>query len=364
VSPVSVELQFFVGDQEQLVETRSTTNGRVNMTGLPTDQPFVVVADADGYVSRRIFVDSLSDRQQVYLLPDSKQSVDPTFTLEDYSGDFDESITVLVIQRHLNGSWQTVEGDYFGASGEVPAILRYNKRHRLRLINTKSGDELTKGSYTAQATQDEVIVVQPGGDIQIVEFDPLVTVTPSTRTLSAVNETTITAALDNQSTMLDSWSVEVTYQNNGSSQTLLQAQFSGSGGGSTDIPVNLTGKAGGEVVVNVSFDGSNGATGSETVRFSVAESYDNEWSLLEVLSGLPAQLPAGNVAPMQTMLAVVLTIILTTGSAAKLQLSTEMVGLTGLGFVAGFSLVGWVPYSVLFVGTSAMIGFIALRRGL
>jgi hypothetical protein len=152
VDSVTVELRFHGVEDDTLTVERETTNGKIDMTGLPVDEEFVVVAKADDYYNRRIYIASLVDQQNVYLLPKAKKAVYNVFALSDKSGTYPAGETRLIIQRGLNVSgqfqWTTVSGDFFGATNDHQTYLRYNQRYRL-IIENNEGDRRVIGSYMA-----------------------------------------------------------------------------------------------------------------------------------------------------------------------------------------------------------------------
>lgn len=153
VDDVTVRLRFYGASNESFNVERSTSNGKIDMSGLPVDEEFIVVAEADGgYFNRRIYVSSLVDQQAVYLLPEGQESVYNVFTLTDRSGSYPVGETRLIIQRALNKSgqlrWTTIAGDFFGSTGSFPVYLSYNERFRL-LVENNEGDQRVIGTYTA-----------------------------------------------------------------------------------------------------------------------------------------------------------------------------------------------------------------------
>jgi len=160
----------FVSDASQEVFEREVTDGTVNLDFLPPDQEFVVTfkENQSDFYYRRAIVESLSEQQEIYLLPRSQQAVLVEFGLSDYSGQFDPSDTRLFIESPINkdfnndGSnetrYQVIAGDNFGASGSFPAQLRDSERYRLRIVS--GPNERTLGSYTASRDTVEEIRIQ------------------------------------------------------------------------------------------------------------------------------------------------------------------------------------------------------------
>ena len=123
--PINVEIQFF--GSEGAVEVRNTTDGTIDMTGLPADERFSVSVDAgDKYVQRQIIIPSLLEQQTAYLLPQSTdiETVEPRFILEDPTSQFDLERSEIVLERPLkiNGSTQfvAVAGDRVASTATTP----------------------------------------------------------------------------------------------------------------------------------------------------------------------------------------------------------------------------------------------------
>lgn len=158
----TVEIRFF-GTNE--IYTRSTDDGRLNMTGLPVNQNFIVtVQPPDGtvYGDRTVYIQSIYQQQAVYLLNTTKyENVTSRFQLDDPTGQFG-SETVLFIEKPINVSgntqYQTIVADEFGAEG-VTATLEEGERYRLR-VRSDSGVTQVVGPYRADVS--ETVTVRPG----------------------------------------------------------------------------------------------------------------------------------------------------------------------------------------------------------
>ena len=158
---VDVTLTFF--GQDGSIEERTTSNGSVNMTGLPADEEFVVDAQADDYYSRTVVVESLAQQQNIYLLPQNQSAVEVEFVLDDQTGQFPVDNTVLKIQKALTTNnttrYRTILGDEFSANGAVSTFLDEGERYRL-IIETDERQRVL-GSYRAtRATTVELEVGQ------------------------------------------------------------------------------------------------------------------------------------------------------------------------------------------------------------
>lgn len=149
----TVKIQYYTRD---LVVEKSTTTGKVDFTGAPIDEEFVVFGKTEGYHDRRIIVDSLYDQSTIYLLNESTEATDVEFQLRDLSGNFKGSDTKLMIQKAVNetnqSTYRTIAGDYFGADGSFPVMLERDQRYLLTIKNA-DGDERDLGFW--QATDPE-----------------------------------------------------------------------------------------------------------------------------------------------------------------------------------------------------------------
>lgn len=168
-SAVNVEVQFF---GEETVTTRNTTDGTIDMTGLPADERFALSIDAgEGYYQRQIIMPSLIEQRTAYLLNASDPDTDvvrPRFFLEDPSNQFDAESSEIIFERPLeiNGTTEyvAVAGDRIGLNG-YDAILEEGQRYRVTVRDPQSGAERQLGEFTATASESVTLTVQD------VEFD-------------------------------------------------------------------------------------------------------------------------------------------------------------------------------------------------
>lgn len=167
---VALEITFY-GDDETY--TSSTSDGTVQMTGLPVNQDFIAVATPDNsnYTTRALYITSIYEQQSVYLLNTSVYStVESRFELNDPTGQYD-SQSVVALQRSIdiNGTsqWQTVHSDRFGTEG-VTVQLEDGVRYRTKVLTT-DGTQQVVGPYRADVS--ETVTVKPGApSVDIPEF--------------------------------------------------------------------------------------------------------------------------------------------------------------------------------------------------
>lgn len=161
----SAEVTFFAGEQ---VITRTTTDGTIDMTGLPVDETFTVQVRADGFVTRQAVIESIVDQQEVYLLPDTVDSVESRFVLDDPTGQFAPSTTRVTVKKPItrNGTtvYRTVVADILGEGGYT-TVLERDQRYLLEVKDTQTGNTRTLGPYVA--TTSETVTLR----ISALQFD-------------------------------------------------------------------------------------------------------------------------------------------------------------------------------------------------
>jgi hypothetical protein len=162
----SATVTFFGTDT---VVSRDVNNGTADLSGLPADEEFVAVIDADGYFSRRIVIPSIYQQETAYLLAENETAANVVFQLDDSTGNFDPEETTLFVEKAITRNNQTeyrvIAADEFGASGEFAVDLLDDTRYRLRVMN-QQGDQRVLGSYT---TSGDALATVPIGDVAIGE---------------------------------------------------------------------------------------------------------------------------------------------------------------------------------------------------
>jgi len=150
-------LRFFTVDGDIAIE-RESTDGKINLTGLP-NSPFVLFVQSDDYYNRRVYIESIFEQQDVFLLNSTEyargdnDAIRSRFVYEDLTGQFPREDTTIQIQRAIdindNGTaqYRTVTGDFWGASSEFEAILQYGIRYRILLTNRETGQTTVAGSH-------------------------------------------------------------------------------------------------------------------------------------------------------------------------------------------------------------------------
>jgi hypothetical protein len=356
-----VDLQFFFEESggNYTSVTRNTTDGSINLTGFPVDKPIVAKADADGYKPRRIFIDSLFSQQRLYLLPENESFTRVTLQLQDYSGEFPQDTTVLAVERPLrNGSYVTVLGDYFGANGQFPAELAFNKRHRLMLMNTATGQSRDLGTFTPQTSGEQTLAVSVSGEIRPLNISATVDVQPDAELLPAQN-VTVSATVREGDAGVKNATVRIDRIANGSATTVATRDLFDAG--SVSAAVDLSGATGEEVLVTTTVHTSDGVRLSDTTRYGVVNHSSSNPTILGSLDALVGQLPQSDRGPFALSLSLVVTLMGSATAASKFALSTEVTGLIALMFLTAFAIVGFVGYDIVFVGIVAWVALVGVR---
>lgn len=349
------------GDNPQILNF-TTNDGTVDLgSGFPSGEPFVVVAESNGYLDRRIFVESLYDTQNIYLLNESVQHTEVIFQFEDYSGNYPPDQTVLKAQRGINGSWETVLGDYFGANDQFSSQIKYNTRHRLVLLNAETGEQRILGSYTPLTSGTETLTISPSGELQLPETHPTFEFTPTVRTLPDNNSVDLSASISAGDIALQDWGVSIYHINGNTNNTLYSQTGTDASGGTKSTSVDLSGRSG-SVKVVTSYTLEGGASGTRVATYNINAGPTQSMSLLDGLLGMVGLVPNSNVDMVKGLTAMILTIVGTTAIGSKFRMSTESMGLVTLSLVGTFAILGWVDYSLLFIVIVLFASLTFLRR--
>jgi len=359
-----VTLYFDNGSGPAIVEERTVSDGVVNLTGLPASESFVVAVEADGWVNRRIVVPSIYDTERIYMLNSSESTVPVVFKLEDLTGNFPQGDTVLLVQRGINGTYQTVVGDQFGATGQFPAELATGARHRLVLLNTETGERRPVGAYTPLAGGEQTITVSPSGGISVVDTGLSIAWIPGTDLVPATDNATLGARVDTRSVTITDWSISATHVPPSGTNTTLWTYSTSADGGRATTTANLSG-LNGTVVLDINYQLSTGVSDSrQRVLTLQAQSNAFSYSLLGQLDSAPgALLPTEDVSAFTTGVSLLLTVLSMAVIATATGTTSELTAGSGVLILAGFSVIGWVGYPLVTVTGVAWIGMTAIRRG-
>ena len=167
-NPITVEVEFFAQDGE--VISRSTTDGTIDLAGLPADQRFSVTVEAGtDFVTRQVIIPSILEQDTAYVLPKANTTtVQPRFVLQDPSQRFDTEDSEILIERPIEQGNDTrfvaVAGDRVGLQGFNP-VLEQGQRYRIRVRDPTSGRERQLGAFTPTVAEQVTL------EVTDVEFD-------------------------------------------------------------------------------------------------------------------------------------------------------------------------------------------------
>ena len=363
IGSVDVEIRFYVQDENAATDviTRSTTNGEIDMTGLPDNESFIVQAAADGWGDRTIFVDNLFEQQNIYLLNESTTTVTKVFKYSDFSGEFPQDSTVLAIQRPINGQFVTVQGDVIGATGEYRATMQQGERHRIVLLNRRTGESRVQGNFRPLTSSTQEIQIYSRNDISIVSAGPILQFSPSTGAVRAA-ETTFETKIRNRDSPVKSATVTL-YERNGSQLTQIMSNTT-NGPGQVTQNANLTGSGSNTAVIEVKYELEDGTTSTRFENYSIRKQFGNANSLLSTLGGFGNLLPEQGFNAFQLVSAVFSSILFAAGAASRVRLSSEGFGVVFVAGLIGWSIIGWVGYGLVFAAGVTLGALVFLRRGI
>lgn len=363
VNDMTIEFYQQDASNPSSIEEVDVVNGVADMEGLDPTVSFVAVANADGYANRRIFVDSLYETQELYLLNESADSVTVEYELEDFSGDYPQAETVLVIERNIKGEWTPIQGDFFGSTGKFTASLSRDTRHRMRVVNVETGEERVIGAFTPQQSAEETVTILPDGSITVDSGLEQITAQPALGSIPAAQAAEFGVDIQEGDQEITSWSIEMRLMN-GTTETTL-ATRNGSGTGVETFELDLSDADGGTVMAVVDYQTAN-SSGTVQLSREVRENYAGAEGLLGGLITIGNGLNAGEDSgpSSASMMASLFVSLLVTGAVARVSTSADVMGISALLSVAGFAILGWVPMSLLFAATVGFGAMIALRRGI
>ena len=344
------------------IESVEVVDGSADMEGLDVTASFIAVAEADGYANRRVFIDSLFETQNIYLLNESADSVTVEYEIEDFSGDFPQAETVMVIEKNINDEWTPIQGDFFGATGKFEAQLLRDTRHRMRVVNVETGEDRVIGSFTPPQSSLETVTILPDGSITVDEGFERILAQPAIGSIPAAQGAEFGVDIQDGDEPVQSWDIEITLMN-GSEETTL-ATRSGSGVSVETFELDLRDAAGGTVIATVDYETPE-RSGTVRLSRSIREHFAGSQGLIGGLItigegfGTDGDDPSG-----ASMMASLFVSLLITAGVARVSTSADVMGITALMSVTAFTILGWLPFTLLFAATVGLGAVIVMRRGI
>jgi hypothetical protein len=162
----SVTVRLFEEGSDR-VFTRTTTTGIIALTEFPDQTEFTVTAEADGFVTRRTFIGSVREQQDIYLLNESAPTAGVRFSISDRTGDFSGNRqATLQVERAVNATdtaaenneYEAVAGDVVGAQLTFDAELETDVRYRVSISND-AGDTRQLGAFLVKGPREINLVI-------------------------------------------------------------------------------------------------------------------------------------------------------------------------------------------------------------
>lgn len=340
---VDLRVQFYPLDGGNAI-VREANNGKVDLTGLPVDQRFVVTVTenaTDKWTYRRIVIDSIYETSTIYLLNSSLESSQVVFELQDPTGQFPPEETILYVEKAMtiNGTTQyrTIAGDTFGSTGRFPVVLRDENRYRLRVATTDGSSERILGAYSVYGA-----TVEP---LQIQRIQPNSDASPGD---------IVYGSLD---TLNGSANVAVRYQNlNGSSSNTVTYRIRRGESGQIIVPNTTTEAATFAHLHPVNTSASNSWTVEYWVDNGTATT-SGEFVVGDV-PGIAARLNAD-----PQVLSIISWILILSTMGLLVIVDTKLAPIGGVGMASGLVIIGTVAIPAPILGMAGAVAVLTAFGG-
>ena len=171
INSTSVTLKFYEdidfnsAVQKVKIIEKTTSNGQIDLTGLPVTSEFVVIAQAEGYHPRTTMIGNLGYQNTLFLLNKTQPSTNTHIQIVDYTGSYSpDSDISLLIKRPINvtsydpgnvtfqgfSTYLTMSGDHLGNPQVFNATLNTLERYNLEVSNA-AGDTRSLGGFVPTA---------------------------------------------------------------------------------------------------------------------------------------------------------------------------------------------------------------------
>tara|TARA_R100001143_G_scaffold21406_2_gene22652 strand:+ start:14095 stop:15915 length:1821 start_codon:yes stop_codon:yes gene_type:complete len=171
INTTSVTLKFYEDidfhefDQGVNIITKTTSNGQIDLTGLPVTSEFVVISQAVGYHPRTTLIGNLGFQNTIFLLNKTQPSTNTHIQIVDYTGSYSpDSDISFVIKKPINvtsydpgnvtfqglSTYLTMSGDHLGNPQVFNATLNTLERYNIEVSNS-AGDVRSLGGFVPTA---------------------------------------------------------------------------------------------------------------------------------------------------------------------------------------------------------------------
>ena len=195
INSTSVTLKFYEdidfnsAVQKVKIIEKTTSNGQIDLTGLPVTSEFVVIAQAEGYHPRTTMIGNLGYQNTLFLLNKTQPSTNTHIQIVDYTGSYSpDSDISLLIKRPINvtsydpgnvtfqgfSTYLTMSGDHLGNPQVFNATLNTLERYNLEVSNS-AGDVRSLGGFvpTAERPTTNPLIIEIKTTDQKLVIDPM-----------------------------------------------------------------------------------------------------------------------------------------------------------------------------------------------
>lgn len=130
IDDATVTVNFYT---ENSAITKISTNGTIDLTGLPV-QDMLVTASADGYTPRKTIVTSLYDTQNIYMINSTTDIIYQKFVLNTQTISGSPTDYIIKIRKPMNGTVDTVFSSYFDFDGSCGTYLIETDVYQLVIV--------------------------------------------------------------------------------------------------------------------------------------------------------------------------------------------------------------------------------------
>ena len=183
------DIDFNAVDQRVKIVEKSTSNGQIDLTGLPVTSEFVVISQAEGYHPRTTLIGNLGFQNTIFLLNKSQPSTNTHIQIVDYTGSYSpDSDIAFVVKRPINvtsydpgnttfagySTYLTMSGDHLGNPQVFNATLNTLERYNIEVSNA-AGDVRSLGGFvpTAERPTTNPLIIEIKTTDQKLIVDPM-----------------------------------------------------------------------------------------------------------------------------------------------------------------------------------------------
>lgn len=167
VTGANVTVTFYNKDGTTIVTKEDTDDdGNISLDGLPTTEEMVLEIRADGWHRRTVYLESIFEQSDIYLLNKTAYPNPPiiTFDYEDRTGEFPGSESTVRVQRAVDknnnnsSEWETVAADFVNSAGEFTWRGETDVRYRV-VVENADNDRRILQHYTPLADATEPLII-------------------------------------------------------------------------------------------------------------------------------------------------------------------------------------------------------------